>query len=281
MNKNQVAKSADAPLPAVQQVPDWMKDKGRGGIDKLTAADMEVPRIKLIQAISPELTEHNVLKPGDFWHTLGEQSLGKAMLIVPIYIDKRYILWKPRKAGGGILARADDGTHWNPANVDFQITLPETKKTVTWTTKDTVEESGLANWGSYNPEDPNSQPAATLMYTMVAAMPDYPDLGFAQLTLQRGSVKVAKSLIGKIMINPTVPSYGRLFRMSSFEEQSESGTFFNYRFAAEGFIQNQDQFNAYESLYKQFAKTGLNIKDLETMQDDEPATKPSKASKDY
>lgn len=265
-NKQQVTKVEEASLPTA--APDWMKAGQGAGTDRLDTKDMEVPRIKLMQALSPEISQHNGLKPGDFWHTLAEQSLGREVLIVPIYIDKRYILWKPREAGGGILARADDGVHWNPANVTFDVPINKGKKIVKWTTKDTVDESGLADWGSYDRDDPNSQPAATLMYTFVVAMPDYPDLAFAQLTLQRSSVKVARNIIGKIKLNPK-PSYGRVFRMSSIEDSSPVGEFNNFRFTAEGYVQDQTAFDTYESLYKVFAKTGLNIKDIDSLQDDE------------
>lgn len=267
----QVAKTGEAPPPVAttNQLPAFMQDKQGHGTDNLTTRDMEVPRLKLMQALSPEVGANNNLKPGEFWHTLAEQSLGRSLLIVPVYIDKRYVLWKPREAGGGILARADDGVHWNPANVTFDVPIDKGKKIVKWATKGTVDESGLAEWGSFDPADPNSQPAATLVYTFILAMPDYPDLGFAQLNMQRGSVKVARSLIGKIKINKA-PSYGRVFKMSSVDDKNNSGQdFHNLAFTAEGYVQDQDAFNAYESLYTTFSKTGLNIKDLETIQDDD------------
>lgn len=248
-------------------IPEYMRGKQGAGTENLGTTDMEVPRIKLIQAISPELETFNGLKAGEFFHTMVEESLGKSLRITPIYTDRRYILWKPRKSGGGILARADDGINWFPANTTFDITLPETKKTVKWSTKNTVEESGLAEWGSYDPENPDSQPAATLMYTFVVAMPDYPELGAAMMTLQRGSVKVARNLIGKIKIHKA-PSYGRIFKVESTADQNKTGdTFYNYRFTADGFVP-PEMFTAYEALYGQFKDNGLSIKDLDSMQEE-------------
>lgn len=296
-------KESDETLPAVQKggavaaAPSFMQDKQGAGTDHLDTKDMEVPRIKLIQAISPEVTEHTNAMAGEFWHTLAEESFGRKVSIVPIYIDKRFILWRPRKAGGGILARADDGTNWNPPNTDFTITLPETKKNVTWRTGGdivdeqgrvtaknvgTVAASGLDQWGSYDPDNTSSQPAATLMYTMVVAMPDYPDYGFAQLTLQRGSVSVAKNLIAKLKLN-SKPSYGRVFSLESVEDQNSSGDpFFNFRFTADGYVQNEDAYNAYEALYKQFSRTGLNIKDIDSLQgEEEAAVSANKSTKNY
>lgn len=301
-----MTKPKEENLPAVQPkggavmaaAPDFMKDAQGSGTDNLTTKDMEVPRVKLMQALSPEVQDYDNAKLGEFWHTLAEENFGKSVLIVPVYIDKRYILWRPRKSGGGILARADDGINWNPANTDFTITLPETKKNVTWRTGGdlvdasgkvtaknvgTVAASGLAEWGSYDPENTSSQPAATLMYTMVVAFPEHPDYGFAQITLQRGSVSVARNLIGKIKLNPK-PSYGRVFKMESIEDQHSQGEkFYNLRFIAEGYVQDQDAYQAYESLYKQFSTSGLNIKDIETLQgeEDSGSAATSKSTKDF
>ena len=62
-----------------------------------------------------------------------------------ILVDQRYILWRPRWEGGGILARADDGVHWSPANASFTVKpVKGVNKTAIWNTKRTVEESGLA-----------------------------------------------------------------------------------------------------------------------------------------
>src|SRR5580692_7697886 len=93
-------------------LPDFMKGQEGLGTENLGASDVAVPRIKLMQALSPELQEYNDLKAGNFWHTLAEQNFGSEVRISPIFVDKRFILWRPRKSGGGILARADNGVNW-------------------------------------------------------------------------------------------------------------------------------------------------------------------------
>jgi hypothetical protein len=53
----------------------------------------------LLQALSPECTEFNDAKPGHFWHTISEETLGRSIKIVPVYTDISYILWRPRHMG--------------------------------------------------------------------------------------------------------------------------------------------------------------------------------------
>ena len=73
MSKTAVAVKADNTAAAV---PSFMQnDAGKGLVD-VSAADMEIPRIKLLQALSPELTEFDNLKQGTFFHSVLEEGLG-------------------------------------------------------------------------------------------------------------------------------------------------------------------------------------------------------------
>lgn len=263
----EVTKAANTAVAAVGAVPDFMQQYAGQGVEQVSQAETEIPRIKLIQAISPELETFNDLKAGDFFHSIAEISLGQELRIVPIFTDMRYILWRPRWEGGGILARADDGVHWNPPNAQFEVKpVKGSPQVVSWKTAPTVAASGLTNWGSSNPSDPNSQPAATKMYNMLVAFPDNPDLGMAIVTLQRAGVKVARKLMGKLKIT-RAPAYGQVFVMRSVNEQGQEGPFKNYSFEADGFVTDKDQFEAFRGIYETFSKSGLNI-DPEKMQDD-------------
>jgi hypothetical protein len=239
------------------------------GTERLGQGDIETPRLKLLQSVSPECEEFDEAKSGEFWHSVAEVSLGAEVRIVPLFIDMRAILWRPRHEGGGILARADDGVHWTPPNATFEVRpFKDNKKTVKWSTKPTVAASGLLEWGSADPEDPNSQPAATRMYNMAVALPDFPELGLGVVTLQRSGIRVARKFLGKLKLM-SVPSFGCYFTMGRVKDQNPSGdTFFNYSFTAAGHVQDEEEFLQYKELYEGFKAMGLNIKDLESAQDE-------------
>lgn len=260
--KNEVAVSG--------AVPDFMAKYAGQGTEKLGPADVEVPRVKLLQGTSPEVEEFESAKPGAFWHTMTQGSLGKEIMICPIYIDQRAILWRPRDDGGGILARADDGIHWSPANATFAVKIGKKphQKDVVWKTRPTVVGSGLLEWGSSDPDDAASQPAATKMYNMVCSFPDNPDVPPAVITLQRASIRVARKFLGQIKM-ARAPSFGMKFMMSSWVDNGAGGDKFqNYKFAPMGFVQDQDTFAQNQGLYEAFKAMGLKINDLEGVQDD-------------
>lgn len=249
-------------------LPDFMKGQVGLGTEALGSGDVEVPRIKLMQKISPELEEHNDLKAGEFFHTLADLNLGSEVRVTPIYVDQGFILWRPQETGGGILARADDGIHWSPANVDFNVKL-KTGQEVVWRTAPTVAASGLAAWGSSNPADTNSPPAATRMYKLVVTLPDYPDLPPAVVTLQRSAIRVARKFIGKLKIT-RAPSFGLIFKMKSTEDRNNAGQpFLNYSFIADGMVTDKDTYDNNFKMYEFFKAQGVQVKDLEDAQRDD------------
>lgn len=246
---------------AQEQMPDFMKEYAGKGTENLGAGDYEMPRLKLLQGLSEELQSFDGVKAGEFFHTLLEKSLSNTLQIVPLYISKRYVLWKPRHDGGGILARADDAVHWNPPQGEFDIKLYKDRDVRTkWKLAPTVAASGLAAWGTYDPQDPQSQPAATEVFAYVVALPDHPEASPVALMLQRTALGPAKKLNGKLNVS-TAPIFGRVFEMSSFLDDRGGQKFNNYRFTSNGFVQDQDQMKQYAALHEQFAKEGVKIKD--------------------
>ena len=270
-NRNNKPMATNVPAKVVEgAMPAFMKGKQGAGLEALDQGDYEVPRIQLIQAVS-EQAQDGRAKPGDFWHTVLEEVLGNTLSIVPIYTSKAYILWRPRPPvdQGGILARADDGVHWQPSNAEFDVKIDRKGSTTKWSTARTVAESGLDQWGTFDPDDPKSQPAATYMINQVVMLPDHPEIGPAVLSFQRSSIKPAKKFLGKLRMNPA-PSYGRIFEVSSVDEDGTSGSYKNFRIEARGHVQDEDDFKSYEHWYEVFKKMGgVRVRDLDKLQDDE------------
>jgi len=250
---------AKVPLPAFVQE--------RARVDRLDVDNLEIPRLKLLQASSHELAEFNNANKGEFWHSLTHESFGSNVRICPIYIDWRFILWRPREAGGGILARADDGKHWTPADTEFAITL-ESGHEVKWRTARTVAASGLDKRGSYNPSDPKSPPAATRIYSIVCSFPDRQDLPPAVVTLQRAANKIATKLISILKVQ-RAPTFGLIFEMTSFKDKSPSGEFYNYAFEMVGPVEHKPLYEENFAQYRFFMEHGLKVKDLEGVQQDD------------
>ena len=265
MSKTAVAVKAENTAVAV---PSFMQNDAGKGLVGISAADMEIPRIKLLQALSPEMTEFDNLKQGTFFHSVLEEGLGRYLTIVPIHVSTAYILWNPREAGGGILARADDGVNWDKPNQSFNVKI-KGGSTVTWRTGKDVPSSDLIRWGSYNPSDKDSQPAATKMVNIVAYIDDLPNASPAVITLQRSSIKVAQKFLAKLSMS-NLPSFGQKVRVEAVQEKNDKGdNYYNYRFSMVGLVTDEGDYNLYKGLFERFKEIGVKLKDIDGLSDEE------------
>ena len=153
----------EAPLPAVQD-PKLFRRFGNVGIQ-----DMEIPALKLLQGLSPEVKANHALRAGHFYHSILEEDLGDELSVVVLLVHHSVVLRSPKNVRGVdsvVLAKAADGVHWDKPNQRFEVQLPTGKKTEWFTGRD-VRSSGLLDWGTSDPDNRNSTPAAQHVYTVI------------------------------------------------------------------------------------------------------------------
>jgi hypothetical protein len=239
---------------ARNDVPAHLQGYAKAKIGNVDSTDRIIPRIKLMQAISPELQDFEEAKAGQFWHTIAQQNLGPTIKAIPILIQKSYVLWAPRNDDRGILARAMDGVHWDPADAEFRVKPKGSPTEVTYRTAKTVAESGLAEFGTSIPGDNNSAPAASLTYNMMWYLPDYPELSPSIIINTRSSIKPMQQLLSKIDSKP-VPHFCQVYDIGSIQQKGAEGPYFNFIYTGSGFA---DEHNAKlcSDLFEQFSKGG-------------------------
>jgi hypothetical protein len=261
---------AVAPTKDDSQLPAYLQ--GAGNVknhDNFDSSDVVIPRIKLLQGISPEVEQFNEAKAGNYWHTGLDMSLGSEMKFVVVDRRKKYLLQAPIQDGQGILARADDAKTWDRTG-KWQVKIKGVKNPVTWEISDLdVEESGMTKWGTSIPENEDSPPAATLFYDYLVFLPDHMDLGPAVISLARSQIKKAKKgLNDKISMhgNNGRPMQALVFVATVVEEQSEGQTYKNWAFRSGGFVQDEAQYKMFTEY--RGALANLKIQDEGNM--DEP-----------
>jgi hypothetical protein len=234
-------------------VPAHLQQYAKQRIGNIDSTDRIIPRIKLIQAISPELTEFpDQAKAGQFWHTIAQENLGPIIKAIPIIIRKSYVLWAPRNDDRGILARAMDGIHWEPANAEFRVKPKGSPAEVIYRTANTVMESKLDQFGTSIPGDPNSAPAASLTYNMMWYLVDHPELSPSVIINTRSSVKPMQQLLSRIDSKP-VPHFCQVYDIMSTQQKGAEGPYFNFAYTGSGFA-TADQAANCEELYETFSK---------------------------
>jgi hypothetical protein len=121
----QTAEQAVENLPAVVSVNDGDEfgTHAGAGLENVTASDMLVPRLTILQQLSPQLNNRKAeylegatqgqicdVGIGDFWDSIH---------FVPCYFEKVWLEWAPRSSGRGLVA-----IHSDPAILD-KCTLNE------------------------------------------------------------------------------------------------------------------------------------------------------------
>lgn len=244
-----------------------MAGKGGSGKSNIDQSDMVIPRVALMQS-THEQVEQGKTTSGQFFHTITEESLGSEISdMVIIHHSKRYNLWKPRHEGGGILARASDGRRWDEQFRGMEFEVQPDKMRPRYKVKWKIEQDGIVNrdvglgaWGTSDPDNIDSQPAATLSHVLVCVRLSALHEGPFVVLLQRTAEKVAKGLLTKINLDQA-PIYGQVYKMSSKGDSTASGDFYQYQFAKAGHVQDQAVFEQLEKMFERLEAQGVKYDD--------------------
>lgn len=265
---NEVAKT-----PEASALPAYLADKQKTAkVGNIDSSDLIIPRLKLLQTVSPELETYNDAKAGNFFHSIAGQMLGNELDFIPIIVRKSIVLWAPRDDDRRILARSSDGVNWDTgfANMEFSVRLKGQPNEIVYKTLGNVAESGLAEFGTAIPNDPKSRPAATLTYNILMYLPKFPDMSPVVAINARSSVKPAKNLLSKIEMRP-VDHYFQKYTMGVVKETGAEGPYFNYSYVANGYA-TEEEAKITQKLYEKFSsESWLANDEADDASDDAPA----------
>jgi hypothetical protein len=202
---------------AVAVYADYGDDAGAGYSDE-TANDIQIPRIAILQALSPQVEKPvsegglDGAKPGLFLHTL-DNSMTEHVDFVIGKIEKCYNEWIPRDNGGGFVARHELGSDM----------VREAKEK---TPRGTIE---LANG--------NELLETVLMYVIPLDKEGQPSGGFAVLDFTKSKLSAWRSF-NTLLRSFTIPQPGgrkvappifaHMVRATTKRQAFDKGTAYNY-----------------------------------------------------
>ena len=211
----------------------------------VTIADMEIPALKLLQGLSPEVKANHELRAGHFYHSILEEDLGQELTVVVLLVHHSVILRSPKNVRGVdsvVLAKSADGISWDRPNQRFEVQFPSGKKGEYFTGKN-VEQSGLLEWGTSDPNNPNSVPAARHVYTVILRILEPHVEG---PIIYSGSVSTNKKIMqlnSKIDLRAAagVEPLRQIYRLTTEERQGpQGGNWFVPNFTAAGELSEDD-----------------------------------------
>lgn len=109
--KKEVAKK-DQTAVALDNRPDFLKNNSNRGSEEVGTGDITLPRISIVQDLSPQLKKSKPeyiegAEVGDMFNTITNELFKDSVNVVPVYLQKQWIIWKLRKQGGGFFGAFD------------------------------------------------------------------------------------------------------------------------------------------------------------------------------
>lgn len=246
------------------------------GFGNVTARDMVVPRLKMLQGLSPEVIEDSRNNPpGELYHSTLGSPIGKQLIVVPLQIMRTIELWSPRDSNEGLLARSTDGINWDKPHTKFDVRI-EGKK-YTWETKGSVGESGLAEFGTSKPHNPKSAPAAALTYRLALWLLEHTELSPCLMITSRMATRPTQDLITRISTRHGggTPFFAQRYKLISQHMIRGPNQFYVPSFRNDGNIEDKDLLATLQSTAKAMATINVRAED-ERLEDDDAQAAPSR-----
>ena len=223
MAKNQVAVKEETFELVTNEIPDFLK-QGNRGAENVGTDDMIIPRIELIQALSPVRKKSDPAyiegaEEGMLYNNVTRALYGTEVTVVPVYYTKQFLVWKDRKAGGG----GSNGFRGAFASKELA------DRAIAELAEEALEVSDTAQH-----------------FVLVRNGDDWQE---AVISMAKSKVKVSKRWNSLMRLSNT-DSFSRAYKLSATTEtNARNESYFNFNVAALGFV-NKDLYDRAEKLYE-------------------------------
>lgn len=104
----QVAKKDESSVIISTEMPSWLANQQgpARGMEEVTANDVIIPRIELVQSLSPARDKTSAAyiqgaEEGSLFNNVTRDLYGSEVHVIPVVYKKQWLVWKDRKQGGG------------------------------------------------------------------------------------------------------------------------------------------------------------------------------------
>jgi len=93
--------TVQAPFAMADSVPSYMNQGKARGSEEVKSTDMVLPRLEIVQALSPIKDENPDAKEGYLFNSVTREIIGDLAYFIPVYFRMEYLVWKDQDKGGG------------------------------------------------------------------------------------------------------------------------------------------------------------------------------------
>lgn len=226
--------------------PDWVDPHSHHGSEDITANDITLPRIEVLQALSPQLKKNEAVyiegsEQGQIFNTISGELYGSTVTVCPILFQRQFILWQDRKLGGGFAGSF-------ATEVDAELERDSKDK-------------------------PNDYEVTEHHINYCLILHDNGRMEEAVLSWARTKLKASRRLNALVQMNPG-DRYSRAYRLKAVEASSPKGDYWTFDIAPGGYVA-KPIFDKAAAIYEAI-KGGERKVDYGTNEPDEPAHEDAK-----
>ena len=183
------------------------------GLENITTEDMQIPFIRIIQALSPQLQKDDPLyikgaEQGDIFNTVSQEiyKQDEGVIVVPAFFEKKFLEFQLRSSGGGFVREL--------AADDKDITM-------------TSREGTIELLPNGNELVRTHQHLVIAQSTDGTIAPSVLDMKKTQLKVSRRWNTLKNS--ARLPSGALMPIYGTAWQVTTVLEANDQGKWFNYK----------------------------------------------------
>lgn len=191
--------------------PDWLDPDSFRGSEEVTAKDIILPRIDVLQALSPQIKKSDSAyiegaEQGCIFNTVSQELYGDSILFVPVKFTREFIVWQDRKAGGG-----------------FRGSFP---------TAEEAERMRIAM------DNPDGHEVVETHVHFILLVHDDGRLEEAVLSLAKSKRKVSRKLNSLVQMIPG-DRFSRMYKLKAVEVDGPKGEYWSFEVAGVGYVSKE------------------------------------------
>ena len=222
----------------------FANDSG-AGFEDVNSSDIQIPRLGIIQAGSPQLKKKEELlfikgaSLGDIFNSVTKQYWvgDKGVVVIPVHFQRKLNEWVPRHLGGGFVQEHSKGS---------------------------VEEANAVrdkDTGMEMLESGNELVRTATHYVKIV----YEDGSLESATLDMKKTQLKKSrdwlslMLRQKHDGATLPSFANMYRLKTVEESNDKGSWYSYSISLEGPVPSLEAYKEAKEMHGSIGRGELRI----------------------
>jgi hypothetical protein len=239
--------------------PDYIKTDGPGrGSENVGTDDVVIPRLEVVQALSPQVKEgdpkfNDDARAGMLVNSVTGQLYGREVFVVPVIYTKQWLVWMARKdKAGNPLPGGFFGAYNSPEEAQVRVEA----------------EGGAAKY---------IESIDTPQHLCLIVDGNTGKFDEIMVSMPRTKAKISRAWNSMVKMAGG-DRFSRVYRVATSLEKNQRGDFYNFAIAPAGFPA-LPLYRAAESLYKQVSGKGRTIvMDTSGFNDDDAGGSPNPSS---